>query len=98
MLMAAGLCAACATVDRPQMSDFAPTADGGFRFTARADLVFYREDSASAEAERIRWLETWLADNGLCRAGYEITSRRPVVRSDILGRVFDIHYTGRCRS
>ena len=89
--------AACASVDRPAMTEFEPLGESEFRYEATADVV-YPAESATAEAERMSWLETYLADNSLCPSGYEITERKPVlVQQAALGDVHRIYYTGTCR-
>lgn len=97
LTLGAALLTGCATVDRPQMSRFEPLTDTTFRFSARTDLLIYREDAPEAEAERMRWLQTYLADNKLCTAGYAIDSRRAVVIGDTLGKLYEIIYFGRCK-
>jgi hypothetical protein len=87
----------CATMDRPAMSSFEPLAGDKFRYVAKTDSMVYREDSPEAEAERMRWLQTYLTDNKLCPAGYAISDRKPVLTSDVIGRTYTIFYTGRCK-
>lgn len=84
-------------MDRPAMSHFEPMAQDTFRFVAKTDAIAYREDSPDAEAERMRWLQTYLTDNKLCPAGYSITDRKPVVTTDTFARTHTIFYSGRCK-
>lgn len=87
---------ACAAVDRPTMSEFEPMGDSSFRFQAKADAI-YPEASPAAESERMRWLQTYLDNNGLCRSGYELTDRKVVLVSEaLLGDLKTIYYQGRC--
>jgi hypothetical protein len=97
LIIAAALLTGCATMDRPVMSHFEPLAGDTFRYVAKTDRLAYREDSADAEAERMRWLQTYLNDNKLCPSGYEITSRKPVVTADTFARAHTIFYAGRCK-
>ncbi len=91
------LCA-CSAMDRLAMTEFKPIDDSTFEYKAAADAA-YPEDSESAEAKRHQWLERYLADNGLCPNGYEITQRRAVHRfRGLLGSLVDIFYVGRCKS
>lgn len=88
---------ACAAVDRPAMTEFEPLENGRFRYEAATDAV-YPADSPTAEAERMRWLEQYLADNAVCQDGYEITERKLVlVREALLGDVHRIYYSGTCK-
>ena len=91
------LCA-CSAIDRLDHTEFKPIGQSAFEYKAIAD-VLYPEDSESAEAKRHQWLERYLADNGLCPNGYEITQRRAVHRfRGLLGTIVDIFYVGRCKS
>lgn len=43
------------------------------------DLIFpaeYPADVPAADAARMRWLDTWLAQRGLCPEGFEVSGRR----------------------
>ena len=90
----------CAAIDRPAMTTFEPfhnPTPGGFKYRARADAL-HREDSSSAEAERMRWVEMYLEDNKHCPRGYEISERKTsVIQTGMFGAVLDIFYSGRCR-
>ena len=37
----------------------------------------FPEDNSAADAQRMLWLETWLAQQRLCPNGFEVVSRRP---------------------
>ncbi len=91
------LLAGCAAYDRPALSTFEPLTETTFRYQAKTDSLVYREESPTAETERMRWLETYLTDNKFCPQGYEITSRKPVVTQDTLARTYTIYYAGRCK-
>ena len=93
--------AGCATIDRPAMTKFEPTgtADGArtFKYTARADVI-YRHDDPNAEAERMRWLDLYMAENRFCPMGYSIISRDAIAIDVGLATVHDIYYHGRCKT
>lgn len=57
--------------------------------------MFYPESSAKAEAIRIEWLETYLADTAVCPDGYIITARK-AVPINAFGTVHKIYYEGEC--
>lgn len=88
---------ACSTHDKGIMTDFVPTP-GGFHFVARAADLQYPEDDPHAESIRIKWLESYLADNDVCSGGYEISERRPILQTtSLIGiRVYRVHYYGYC--
>lgn len=92
--------AGCSSVDRIAMTSLEPaTVDGvpGFKFRARSDAI-RPENNAEAEAERMRWLQTYLDDNAMCKSGFVIAQRQAVMISDALfGRILDIFYTGTCK-
>lgn len=70
--------------------------DGTFRYQAAAD-AFYPSDSATAEADRIAWLEGYLHDSAFCPDGYAITERNVVKISDgLFGAMEQVNYEGRC--
>lgn len=97
--LTAALLTSCATIDRPHLSSFEPIGASEFRFKARADAMVYREDTTDGEEERMRWLQQYLTDNGICPTGYDIVSRRVVIVAErLMGRINDIFYTGRCRT
>jgi hypothetical protein len=94
----AALLSGCENVDRLTATDFAPSANGRFRYKGYADAI-YTVDSAEAEQRRLRMLDEWLRLNGECKNGYEIISRKPVRRSQgLLGSVYDVWYDGRCKA
>lgn len=84
------------TLDRPIMSRFEPT-DDGFSYVSSANAT-YPENDAAAEQTRMDWLQEYLSLNAVCPNGYDITARKPVlIKKALLGDVYSIHYTGRCR-
>ena len=96
LVVGALLLSACAKVDKPGMTEIIPVM-GGFTFKATADAS-YPVTSESAEQTRIRWLEEYLRDNGICPAGYVITDRREILVSKaILADIVDITYEGACK-
>jgi hypothetical protein len=68
-----------------------------FRYSARTGSLARTESSKEAEAERIAWLEQYLAENKYCPSGYIITERKPVVIGDLMGPLYRIYYTGLCK-
>lgn len=92
------LLAACSSIDRANLTEFQPMGDGTFRYEAAAASIGRDPSDPIAEAERMRWLETYLADNTLCPAGYEITDRTAVLtQQGLLGDGYRIYYTGTCK-
>lgn len=88
--------AACASQDRAALTEFEPLEAGAFRYEATSGPA-YPLDSPTAEAERIRWLERYLADNALCPDGYQITERKVVLTDQVLfGDIHRIYYSGAC--
>lgn len=86
----------CAPYDMEVQSQFRPGPNGTFTYKNVADAIYPDEDP-QAERDRMVRLEKYLADNGLCPAGYVITSRQAVVRKEgLIGTIKDIHYEGRC--
>lgn len=82
----------CATIDRGAVSDFRPSGPTTFEYRAQAGALDYPADSPAAEQVRMDWLRTWLTDNEMCPAGYQIIERHEVK----IGFGARIHYTGRC--
>jgi hypothetical protein len=86
-------------VNRPTMSEFEPLGGDRFRYEATTAALTDPENDPDAEATRMRWLQTYLSDNGMCPDGYLIDERKPVVRSQTLGLVSHrIYYRGRCKT
>lgn len=95
-LMALGL-AACASMDRSALTEFEPLEGDRFRYEVSADTIRYPLEDPDAEATRMTWLESYLADNGLCSGGYEILDRKAVIIQDsALARSWRVYYTGAC--
>ena len=83
--------AACAAPDLSQTSFMAVYEDNAYtycRYEAYADAN-YPEASRAAEANRMKWLEAWLRENGLGGRKYEIASRNAVRKN---GNDYDIFY------
>lgn len=94
--MALGL-AACAGVERANLTEFEPLGDGHFRYEAAADSISYPPESQAAEAKRMEWLEGYLADNSYCPDGYLISSREVVLKHEaLIGTGYQIFYRGEC--
>lgn len=82
-------------VDRASITDFTITPTG-FTYSAPADMT-RPLDTPEGEANRMAMLNAYLADNGLCPAGYRITSRNAVVTvQGALGTGYEVTYTGEC--
>lgn len=64
-------------------------------FEARAGAA-WPEDSESAEALRIGWLEQWLDIRGLCGNGYEIIQRDPIPIGQPNFYDMDLRYLVKC--
>jgi hypothetical protein len=84
-------CAGVAKWDREDGSQFTPYPDGTFRMRTRINVA--QPDSPGGEATRMSYLEGWLRDEGLCGAGYGITSRTVSPQ----GLYSDVVYRGRCK-
>ena len=70
----------CASLDRTRVTQFHPIAgsdDTAFSFVTGASRID-SEDNAKAEVKRMKWLDTWIAENNYCNSGYKITSRKPI--------------------
>jgi hypothetical protein len=89
----------CTGLDRAELSEFRPIPPDAFRFTAATNFFYVPAASGWAEAERVRWLETYLVLHDMCRAGYEVTSRQPdtLCESPVGYPSEMIVYEGRCR-
>lgn len=86
----------CAASERGQTCFMSVYEDSSYvycRYEAFANAE-YPEQSHAAETERIRWLESWLRENGLGGKSYDIASRN-VVRT--YGQDCDIFYEVRVR-
>jgi len=64
-------------------------------FEAKAGPA-YPEDSATAEAKRMAWLQSWLGRQGYCPGGHETISRRRIESGDINFHDMDLRYEVRC--
>jgi hypothetical protein len=89
----------CTGLDRAERSQFYQTSP--FEFEYRTTTDFFRDPApvSWAESERLNWLDAFLDRYAMCPSGYELVSRRAVVRYQApLGYpVDDIVYRGRCR-
>lgn len=86
----------CAAPDRGQTSFMSVYEDNTYvycRYEAVANAE-YPENSHAAETARIRWLESWLRENGLGGKSYDIASRNAV---RTYGEDCDIFYEVRVR-
>jgi len=57
----------------------------------------YPADDPDAERSRMRWLEGWLQQRGLCPAGYEIIRQRPFDYLEDNPRRHEQRYEVRCQ-
>ena len=97
-LALAVLLAGCASSDMTLLSEFQPTVDGRFAYTASADVMNPDGDPRAEEA-RIARLEQYLQDHRLCPSGYTLTSRTAILqRKGLLADVKDVYYQGQCVS
>jgi hypothetical protein len=92
--------AGCTGLDRSELSRFYPVASDEFEYLATTNLFYAARDDGWAEGERLHWLGTFVSRYGLCPKGYEIESRRAIVRyqSPLGYPVDDIVYRGHCRA
>lgn len=90
--------AGCAKENFGNTGELRPVGDGTYQAKLYADTA-YPDGSASAEATRLRFLDSLMKKNGFCSAGYDVTARESVVRVDgLFGQIRDIYYTVECRS
>jgi len=64
-------------------------------FEAKAGAA-YPENSATAEAKRMSWLQSWLDRQGFCPDGYEITSRSKIEFGEVNFHDMDLRYELQC--
>lgn len=89
--------AGCAGADRRMSSDFMMTSPTQFLMTASA-AVNKPESSEKYEQERLDWIELYVAENGICPDGYDISFRNAVTNGrKLLGETHTVSYTGECR-
>jgi hypothetical protein len=97
LAIGAGVLAACTaveTVDRPPLEQ----TENGFRYHAEANAS-YPADDPQAENMRLQFLDEAVTASLLCPNGYDIIDRKLVLKERVLGaNLYDIYYTGRCRS
>jgi hypothetical protein len=93
LLLGTVLTGCAPAMDRITATDFEPTGPGTFKF--KTLIAPQYPDNPTGEAARMEMLQGWLTNNGMCKAGYEITSRQPVQRSAF---VSDVFYHGRCKA
>ncbi len=58
----------------------------------------FPEGSATAEAERMRWLDEWLVQRNMCLAGREVVGKRRFDELEDNPAHRDLRYEVRCRS
>jgi hypothetical protein len=95
----AALLTACSTVDRIDQTEFQPVGDNEFVFLARASIAYSPSAGSAAESERLEWIGSDLARNGMCPHGWFLVERTPLRRGReaLLGYpVNEIQYRGRC--
>ena len=56
----------------------------------------YPDDSEEAEAQRMDWLEKWLASRKMCGSGYKIVERREFEFLEHNPGQYDLRYKVRC--
>jgi hypothetical protein len=98
-LLAPLLLTACSTVDRIDQTEFQPVGDNEFVFLARASIAYSPGAGSAAESERLEWIGSDLARNGMCPHGWLLVERTPLRRGReaLLGYpVNEIQYRGRC--
>jgi hypothetical protein len=98
-LLAPLLLTACSTVDRVDQTDFQPVGENEFVFLARASIAHSPGADTAAESERLQWIGSDLARNGMCPHGWVLVERTPLRRGReaFLGYpVNEILYRGRC--
>jgi hypothetical protein len=98
-LLAPLLLTACSTVDRIDQTEFQPVGDNEFVFLARASIAYSPSVGSAAESERLEWIGSDLARNGMCPHGWFLVGRTPLRRGReaLLGYpVNEIQYRGRC--
>ncbi|MGD8977237.1 MAG: hypothetical protein PVG91_06490 [Gammaproteobacteria bacterium] len=104
ILLLASLLAGCA-MEQQSRADFerhnrsilrdSYAEPGMLVFEAKAGAAFPAE-SQSAEATRMQWLESWLAQRKLCPAGYEVLSRESIGAGEPNFHNMDLRYRLRC--
>ena len=98
-LLALLLLTACSTVDRVDQTEFQPVGENEFAFLARASIGHPPGADTAAESERLEWIGSDLARNGMCPQGWVLVERTPLRRGrePFLGYpVNEILYHGRC--
>ncbi len=88
--------AGCTSANQHYLTEFEPLSDSEFRYEAKADNIVRPVDDPSAEAQRMEWLNRYLASSQLCPNGYTITSRKVVQTQDLMADTFTIYYRGGC--
>jgi hypothetical protein len=98
-LLAPLLLTACSTVDRVDQTEFQPVGESEFVVLARASIGHPPSADTTAESERLEWIGSDLARNGMCPHGWVLVERTPLRRGReaFLGYpVNEILYRGRC--
>ena len=82
--------------DRHSLSRLYVPDDGdGLVFEATTNAS-YPADSAAAEAERMEWIDQWLAQRKICDAGFEVKDRIAIGSAADNPYRHDLRYQLRC--
>ncbi len=84
------------TVPRTGFGD--STVDEGVFFFDVSLSGEFPDESAAAEAERMKWLEEWLKQRSMCLTGYEILKKRRFDYMEDNPARRDRRYEVRCRA
>lgn len=98
-LLALLLFTACSTVDRVDQTEFQPVGENEFVFLARASIGHPPGADTAAESERLEWIGSDLARNGMCPQGWVLVERTSLRRGrePLLGYpVNEVFYRGHC--
>ncbi|PCJ39110.1 MAG: hypothetical protein COA81_11160 [Alphaproteobacteria bacterium] len=81
----------CASIDRPNMSDFNIPEDNQFTYKVRDSLEYDEEN-------RLAWLGMFLEENNMCSNGYVVDNRREIKNgSSWISKKVYIVYKGHCK-
>lgn len=98
----AGGCTAFDTPDtynRHRLSDVTLPRDGGtdiFFFDVTISAEF-PDNNATAEAERMKWLDAWMVQKHMCPTGHEIIEKRTFDYLEDNPARRDLRYEARCK-
>ena len=98
---------ACAAFDTPdtynrhRLSDITlprdPVASSDIFFFDVTITAEFPDNSATAEAERMKWLTEWLQQRNMCAAGHEVVSRRKFDEMEDNPAHRNLRYEVRCK-